>query len=205
MPDGVDAELRYAYVSPLLRDGAVWADLGAGAGAPRAPDLSPAAGTDLATAEGVAALAEALADATVITAFGVLDALDDIAPLTDWLVSRHARATVVLSTAGSANQVEELRRLVPTDVVVARAVPIRGEAIVPAGAAADALPLGPVAVGAAAPAAHHLLAFGPHAHRLEPVAAARAADLRAELAETRRRIADLEYAEALLASLQAEP
>ena len=201
MSDAVDAELRYAYVSPLLAGAAVWADLGPGGGASaagRAPDRVPPAGADLATAAGVAALA----DATVITAFDLLDALDDIAPLVDWLVSRHTSATVVLSTAGSPNQVEELRRLVPSEVVVARQVPIRAAAIVHA--AADAAPpLGAPAIDPAAPAAHHLLAFGPDASRLAPVSAARAADLSAEQAAARRRDADLAYLEARVAQLEA--
>jgi len=205
MSDAVDAELRYAYVSPLLAGAAVWADLGPGGGASaagRAPDRVPPAGADLATAAGVAALADALADATVITAFDLLDALDDIAPLVDWLVSRHTSATVVLSTAGSPNQVEELRRLVPSEVVVARQVPIRAAAIVHA--AADAAPpLGAPAIDPAAPAAHHLLAFGPDASRLAPVSAARAADLSAEQAAARRRDADLAYLEARVAQLEA--
>jgi hypothetical protein len=200
MPDPLDAELRYAYVSPLLGGTAVWADLGTGA--PRTPDRVPPPDADLATAAGVASLAAALADATVITCFDVLDGLDEIAPLLDWLVSRHADATVVLSTAGSPNQVEELRRLVPTDAVVARHVPIRAAAIVPDGAA-DAPPLGAVAVSADAPAVEHLLAFGPEAHRLASVSAAHAADLTAERADARRAAADLAYLEARVAQLES--
>ena len=35
--DRVDAELRYAYAAPLLRDAALWVDLGCGTGSPPAP------------------------------------------------------------------------------------------------------------------------------------------------------------------------
>jgi hypothetical protein len=192
MSDGLDAELRNAWVAPLVGDGAAWLDLGR--------DLD---GADLATPEGVAAAAAALGDGpAVVTAFDVLPQLEDITPLMDWLVSVADRATVVLSVPWAANQVEELRRLVPSgDVVVARQVPLRASAIVTDDDAATP-PLGPVAVDAAATAAHHLLAFGPGAASLRPVAVARAADLAAERAQARRQAADLAYLEARVAQLE---
>jgi hypothetical protein len=196
MSDGLDAELRNAYVSPLLGDDAAWLDLGR--------DVD--ADADLSTPEGVAA-AEAALDAKaadgvrlVVTAFDVLDAVEDIAPLMDWLVALGDRATVVLDAPGPANAVEELRRLVPGETVVARQVPVRAAAIVTDEAATP--PLGSVSLPADVPAERYLLAFGPDVARLRPVAAARAADLDAERADARRRESDLAYLEARVAQLE---
>jgi hypothetical protein len=80
---------------------------------------------------------------------------------------------------------------------------VRAAAIVPAGVDAESAVLGTVAVGADHASAHHLLAFGPAADRLVPVALARAADLDAERADARRRESDLAYLEARLAQLEA--
>ncbi|HET6509504.1 MAG TPA: hypothetical protein VFG42_22085 [Baekduia sp.] len=197
MSDGLDAELRNTYISPLLGDGAAWLDLGRDVDA------------DLATPAGVAAAATALEEAAtdgarlVVTVFDVLDGLDDVAPLMEWLVGVADRATVVLSVPWSPNQVEELRRLVPSEIatVVARQVPVRASAIVTDDDPATP-PLGAVTLDPAATAAHHLLAFGPDAHRLRPVAAARAADLAAERQRAREQAADLAYLEARVAQLE---
>jgi hypothetical protein len=193
MSDGLDAELREAWVAPLLGDGAARLDL-------------DDAGADLATADGVAAAAAALeAEPVVVTAFDVLDGLDDITPLMDWLVGLADRATVVVGVPWTPNQVEELRRLVPsgTPAVVARVVPVRAAAIVTDADAATPL-LGAVALDAGAAAASYLLAFGPDASRLGPVAAAHAADLSAERAQARRAAADVAYLEARVAQLEDE-
>jgi SAM-dependent methyltransferase len=256
--DRVDAELRYAYAAPLVRDAALWVDLGCGTGvaagaalalamagspgaAPRAllvdrsadalaearrecgADVIAAVEADLETAEGVAAVRAALAEAhgeagrgdVVVTCFDVLHQLADVSAVVELLVAVSETATVILSvpddaagalddperaSAWSAGAAEELRRLVAGEVVTARQVPVRASAIVLAGG--ETAPLGAVAVQDGQPAAHHLLAFGPGAARLVPVSGARAAELDAERADVRRRESDLAYLEARVAQLE---
>jgi SAM-dependent methyltransferase len=252
--DRVDAEVRYAFAAPLLRDAALWIDLGCGTGVaagaalaggavPRAvlvdrsaealaqarrecgAEVATAVEADLETAEGIAAVREAITDArdgdgdgdgaTVVTCFDVLHQLADFTALVELLLALGAEgATVILSvpddaagslddphraTAWSAGAAEELRRLMPDGAVVARPVPVRAAAIVVDGASA---PLGTIAVAADQPAAHHLLAFGPDAARLTPVSHAHAAPLDDERADARRRESDLAYLEARVAQLE---
>jgi hypothetical protein len=148
----------------------------------------------------------------------VLQQLADFTPAVELLLGLGETATVVLSvpddaagglddphrrSAWSAGAAEELRRLLPAGAIAARQVPVRAAAIVPAGVDAESAGLGSVAIGADHTSAHHLLAFGPAADRLVPVALARAADLDAERADARRRESDLAYLEARLAQLEA--
>lgn len=255
--DRVDAELRYAWAAPSLADAAVWVDLGCGTGvaagaafagrsigaravlvdrdADAVADAAREAGVevaatvaaDLATAEGIAAVRAALAEAAVavsgarvVTCFDVLHQLADVAPLVALLVDLGAEpdTTVLVSvpddatgalddphraSAWSASAAQELRRLLPADAIALRQVPVRAAAIVPADDAAGAtVPLGDVRVGADAAAAHHLLAFGPGAATLTAAGLARAADVDAERADARRRESDLAYLEARVAQLE---
>lgn len=127
--DRVDAELRYAWAAPLIRDAGLWVDLGCGDGVAAGAaglgaavrtvlvDRDPAAlasarrecGTavaaaveaDLGTAEGVAAARDAAAgDGVVITCFDVLPALEDFTALVGWLAG--VDATVLLSVPEAA-------------------------------------------------------------------------------------------------------
>jgi SAM-dependent methyltransferase len=179
---------------------------------------------DLETAAGIAAVRAAIDDAAgaqdgpiVVTCLDVVAQLADITALVELLIALGETATVVVSapedaagaledphraTAWSAGAVEELRRLLPADAVVARQLPVRASAIVLAGAADTSAPVGAIAVGADQPAAHHLLAFGPQAGVLAPVSSARAADLDAERADARRRESDLAYLEARVSQRQ---
>jgi hypothetical protein len=154
----------------------------------------------------------------VVTCFDVLHQLADFAPLVELLLSLGDQgATVLLSvpddTAGglddphrasawSAGAAEELRRLLPADAVALIQVPVRAAAIVTAGSDA-VVELGTLAIADPQPPSHHLLAFGPGAAALAPVALARPADLDAERADARRRESDLAYLEARLAQIEA--
>jgi SAM-dependent methyltransferase len=244
--DRVDAEVRYAFAAPLLRDAALWIDLGCGTGVAAGAalaggavaravlvdrsaealaqarrecgaEVAAAVEADLETAEGIAAVRAAIAEArgAAVTCFDVLHQLTDFTALVELLLALAAEgATVVLSvpddtagalddphraTAWSAGAAEELRRLVPDGAVVARQVPVRAAAIVVDG---ESAPLGTVSISADHPAAHHLLAFGPDAARLAPVSHAHAAPLDDERADARRRESDLAYLEARVAQLE---
>ncbi|MDX6700905.1 MAG: hypothetical protein QOF26_1131 [Baekduia sp.] len=252
--DRVDAELRYALAAPLVRDAALWIDLGSGTGVPagaafagrpvtarailvdRDPealdearrecgvDVVAAVEADLSTAEGVAAVQAAIADAgvdgpRVVTCLDVLQQLPDFTALVEVLLVLGENATVLVSvpddaagalddphreSAWSAGAAEELRRILPPGTVSLQQVPVRAGAIVPAGGDA-AVPLGSLAVEAGQAASHHLLAFGPAVDQLAPVALARPADVDAERADARRRESDLAYLEARLAQVEAAP
>jgi SAM-dependent methyltransferase len=177
---------------------------------------------DLSTAAGAEAVRAAIVEAgaagpVVVTCFDVLHQLADFTAAVELLLGLAETATVVLSvpddgagalddphrrSAWSAGAAEELRRLAGPGAVVARQVPLRAAAIVPADGT-PSVPLASVEVGADRAAAHHLLAFGAAAQRLAPVALARAADLDAERADARRRESDLAYLEARLAQFEA--
>jgi hypothetical protein len=226
--DRVDAELRYAWAAPLIRDAALWVELGcgdgvaagaAGLGAVRTAlvdrDAEAVAGArrevgtavvaaveaDLGTAEGVAAAGAAtdVEGPVVVTCFDLLDELEDSTALVGWL--GEIEATVLVSVRG-AGVAEELRRLLPAGTLVARQVPVRASAIVLDGAAESA-PIGPVAIAPELAVVHHLLAFGPEAGRLGAVSAARAMDAAAEATTAHHRDADVAYLEARLAQLEA--
>jgi hypothetical protein len=126
--DRVDAELRYAWAAPLIRDAALWVDLGCGDGvAAGAAGLGSSARTvlvdrsgdalasarrecgttvvgaveaDLGTAAGVAAARAAADGAAVITCFDLLAELEDFTALVGWLTG--VEATVLLSVPDSA-------------------------------------------------------------------------------------------------------
>lgn len=247
----VDGELRYRLVAPLVRDAALWVDLGAGTGIQAAAALGENVGArrtllvdhdadalqeaarelrggtvetlqaDLATTDATAAVREAIpvdGGPVLVTCFDVLHQLEDFTALVELLIGLAERgATVVLSvpddaagalqdphraSAWSAGAAEELRRLLPTGAVALKQVAVRASAIVPAGEGAT-VGLPEVAVAADDQPTAHLLAFGPDAQRLTAAGDARAADLAAERAETRRSVSDLAYLEARLAALEA--
>jgi SAM-dependent methyltransferase len=255
--DRVDAELRYALAAPLVREAALWIDLGCGTGVPAGAafaglpiaarailadnepealadaaretgvEVAATVEADLATAEGAAAVQAAVAAAgiegpRVVTCFDVLHQLTDFTALVDLVLALGSAeggpTTVLLSvpddaagalddphraSAWSAGAAEELRRILPPGTVRLHQAPVRAAAIVPAGEGAD-VPLGTVTVPADQAPSHHLLAFGPGAAALRPVARARPADLDAERADARRRESDLAYLEARLAEAEAE-
>jgi hypothetical protein len=175
-PDArLERELRYRFCAPLIRDAAVWLDLGgdpaaaaaalahddarpkrtvlAGGDAGGASELGPQAEhveADLTDPQDLQRVRQALvaADddgARVVTCLTALETLSTFAPLVDLLVelAEQDRATVVLAVpdvAGAtalpeqppvwdAGAVEELRRLLPADHVLARQVALHGSAI----------------------------------------------------------------------------
>jgi SAM-dependent methyltransferase len=233
--DRVDAELRYAVAAPLLRDAALWVDLGCGTGVaagaalaaggrPRAravlvdhdaealdvarqecgAEVAAVVHADLGTPAGAAAVRDALTElggagpAVVVTCLHVLHQLADFTALVELLLALGDDGAAVLvsvpddaagalddphrRSAWSAGAAEELRRLLPAGAVSLRQVAVRAGAIVPAGGGSVAVPLADVTIEAEAPAAAHLLAFGPGAERLAPAGLARAADLEASSA-----------------------
>ena len=121
--DRVDAELRYAWAAPLIRDAALWVDLGCGDGVAAGAaglgtsvrtvlvdrsaealasarreagtDVVAAVEADLGTAEGVASARAAADGAEVITCFDLLPELEDFTALVGWLAG--VDATVLLS------------------------------------------------------------------------------------------------------------
>jgi SAM-dependent methyltransferase len=249
----VDAELRYVLAAPLLRDAALWIDLGCGSGvaagaafaagppAARAvlvdsdaealaearrecgAEVAAVVHADLGTADGAAAVREALNEldaqgSCVVTCFGLLNQLDDFTAAVELLLALAADGATVLigvpddaaggladphrRSAWSEGAVAELARVLPAGARRLRQVPVRASAIVDDDGG-DSAPLGTVDVPAGQAAATHLLAFGPGAALLAPVAAARVADLGAERADVRRRESDLAYLEARVAALEA--
>jgi SAM-dependent methyltransferase len=173
---------------------------------------------DLGNAEGTAAVRDAVGQAeATVTCFEAIAHLEDFVPCVELLLDLGARCTVVLSVPNDAfwsienahhhtmwgeGAFDELRRLVPDDHVALEQVPLAGSAIVGAGDAE--LALTPARVPADRVASHFLLAFGPRAQRLAPLAHARAVDADgqrrfdrerdSELAVLAGRVAELEQA-----------
>jgi SAM-dependent methyltransferase len=241
MSHRVEHELRYALAAPLIRAARLWVDLGCGSGAAAAGALGdrlPAAAllvdvdgdaldeasgalagartlrADLATAEGTAAVREAVAaDDIVVTCFETLAHLADFAPCVELLLD--LPATVVLSVPNDAfwaienpnhpttwgqGAVEELRRVLPADHVVLDQIPLAASAIVGAGDAD--LAVGSVRVTEERVPSHHVLAFGPGAERLAPLAGAAVVDARSQRRRERERDSELEVLAARVAELE---
>jgi 2-polyprenyl-3-methyl-5-hydroxy-6-metoxy-1,4-benzoquinol methylase len=147
--------LRYRAAAPLVLAGDTWCDLGCGTGVSAAAAalgyggrvvlvdnsveaLTEAAqrvrgvetvtvAADLATEEGLAAVAAALggADDVTVTCLGVLEQLDPVEPLVEFLagLARDHSVTVALSVPA---ELEELLELLPTERVVARQLTLSG-------------------------------------------------------------------------------
>jgi hypothetical protein len=176
---------------------------------------------DLGTDEGAAAVRDALADTPaggVVTCFETLAHLETFVPAVTLLLDLADRGfTVVLSVPNDAfwsvenpfhrtswgeGAAEELARLLPDDHVRLEQVAVHGSAIGPAGEAAT-LALGDVELPERRVPSHYVLAFGPEAHRLAPLAGARAADAGEERRYERERGSRLALLEARLAELES--
>jgi SAM-dependent methyltransferase len=201
---------------------AVLVDTSAEALESAARELAPMGATplqaDLADAEGIAAVRDAVGEEQggVVTCFHTLAHLENFVPCVDLLVELGAAHTVVLSvpndafwsienpfhpTMWGAGAFEELRSLVPGDHVALEQVALAGSAIAPPGAAD--LELAPARLEAERVPAHFLLAFGPQAGRLAPVAAARMADATEERRWERERASELAFMAARLQELES--
>jgi 2-polyprenyl-3-methyl-5-hydroxy-6-metoxy-1,4-benzoquinol methylase len=154
---------------------------------------------DLAGEAGLDAVRAALGDARdgVVTCFEVIEHLESFVGVVELLVELASERgfTVVLSVPNDAfwpvespwhktmwgeGSLEELRRLLPSEHVVARQVPLQGSSIVPEGTAA----LEPPGFAARddAVASHFIVALGPRCAEL----GAHSAVVQADLAEQRR-------------------
>src|SRR5436190_4428549 len=155
----LEHELRYRAAAPVVLGGDTWCDVGCGTGVSAAAaalgyggrvvlvdksveSLTEAAGrvhggdtvtvaADLEAEEGLAAVAAALGgteDATV-TCLGVLEQLDPVAPLVEFLagLAHDHGFTVVLSVPAA---LEELLSLLPDERVLARQLSLVGSWIV---------------------------------------------------------------------------
>jgi SAM-dependent methyltransferase len=173
---------------------------------------------DLGTQQGVDTVREALAgeQGALVTCFETLAHLDDFVPCVDLLVEIGAEHTVVLSVPNDAfwsienpfhrtswgeGAFEELRRLVPVEHVQLEQVALAGSAIAPPGAAE--LALSPGRLEAERVPSHYLLAFGPEAARLEPVAGTRMTDADEERRWERERTSELAFMSARLRELES--
>ncbi len=146
----------------------------------------------------------ALAPGSVVSAFGVVEVVDGFAALVEALIEAAAErdVTVVLAvpnhafvaasgaarTSWDAGAFAELRSLLPDDHVVLHQVALRGSALAPADAAADAagapVELAVELDGGAAPEAF-LAAFGPRAAEVVAAAAGAAVVVQADLVAER--------------------
>lgn len=173
---------------------------------------------DLTTNEGIAAVREAIGEeqGAVVTCFQTLAHLESFVACVDLLVELGAAHTVVLSvpndafwsienpyhpTMWGAGAFAELRSLVPGDHVVLEQMALAGSAIAPPGAGEVAL--APAGLQDERVPAHFLLAFGPQADRLAPVAAARMADAAEERRWERERTSELAFMAARLQELES--
>lgn len=176
---------------------------------------------DLTTDEGCAAVRDALADTPaggLVTCFEALSHLTSFVPLVTLLLELGDRGfTVVLSVPNDAfwsvqnphhktswgeGAAEELARLLPGDHVRLEQVAVHGSAIAPAGEAAT-LALGDVELPGTRVPSNYVLAFGPQAHQLAPLAGARAADAGEERRWERERSSQLALLEARLQELES--
>jgi hypothetical protein len=151
-------------------------------------------------------------DGLLVTCFGTLDRVRSFVALVDLLGElAEGGATVVLDVpddafAGRAggpriwglSAFEELRRLLPSEPVMARQIALAGSAVVPAGEEREALDLAPVTPGDQV-ATHLIAAFGPNAGGLVATAHAEPADRAEARRRSRERDADLAYFEAKVA------
>ena len=162
------------------------------------------------------ALREAVAAAgsrPMVTAFGVLETLDDHVALVETLVAlvEGGEATAIFDVPDhgtdaeppsgkpvfTAGSVEELRSILPSDHVVLHEVPLRGAAIIAADAGSEDRTV-TITLAPGAPQ-RVLLAFGPSASSLSTVAAATQFDPKSELARRRGLEADAALVTTLLA------
>lgn len=169
---------------------------------------------DLESGPGIEALRSAVGDggAGAITCFGLLEHLSSFAPLLQCLLDLAASGiTVVLAVPNEAfwggapasgstwgeGSAEELRRLLPDGHVSLRQVPLAGSALVAPEAVGEAA-LGTVPVDPAAAPVGEIVAFGPRAAELHPVAAVAAEDLTARRRWEAARDSELEWLRAQL-------
>jgi hypothetical protein len=96
---------------------------------------------------------------------------------------------------------QELRSLVPGEHVQLEQVPLAASAIAPPGAAE--LELAPARLEVERVPSHFLLAFGPQADRLAPMAATRMADAAEERRWERERASELAFMAARLQELES--
>jgi SAM-dependent methyltransferase len=167
---------------------------------------------DLASETGLQAVRAALGDVRdgVATCFEVIEHLESFVGVVELLVELAVERgfTVVLSVPNDAfwpvespwhktmwgeGSLEELRRLLPAEHVVARQVPLQGSSIVPEGMTA----LEPPAFAARddAVASHFIAAFGPRCAELGAHSAVTQADLAAQRRWERQREANLAFYE----------
>lgn len=172
--------------------------------------LAPAPlATDLESEPGIAAVRAAVdgCDGGAVTCFGLLERLSRFAPVVQLLLDLAARGfTVVLAVPNKAfwggapasgstwgeGSAEELRRLLPDGHVSLRQVPLAGSALVAPEAPGEAA-LGAVPVDPAATPVGEVVAFGPRAAELHPVAAVAAEDLTARRRWEAARDSELEW------------
>jgi SAM-dependent methyltransferase len=171
---------------------------------------------DVAAVEGIAAVRDAIgAREAVITCFGTLAHLIDFTPCVELLLDLRDDCTVVLSvpndafwptapgahrTRWGAGAVEELRRLLPADHVALDQVPLAASAIVADGA--GELALAPARIPPDRVPSHYVLAFGPKAAELRPLAATGTVDSCEERRLDRERDAELAILAARIAELE---
>jgi hypothetical protein len=173
---------------------------------------------DLGTQQGVDTVREALGEeqGALVTCFETLAHLEDFVPCVDLLVEIGAEHTVVLSVPNEAfwsienpfhrtswgeGAFEELRRLVPGEHVQLEQVVLAASAIAPPGAAE--LAISPARLEAERVPSHYVLAFGPQAARLEPVASTRMTDADEERRWERERTSELAFMAARLRELES--
>jgi hypothetical protein len=169
----------------------------------------------------VAALREQVQDGAVVVCAGVIERLASFAGVVHALVAlaSERQATIILALPNDAavdapasgrrsvwteGAVAELRGLLPSDHVCLHLLALRGAALVPAGDAAEVDVTVGADAGAATPAGI-VLAFGPHAERLQAGATVATADVGLERARERVRTAELEVLRARVAALDARP
>jgi hypothetical protein len=237
----IEHELRYALAAPLVRGATTWVDLGCGAGVAPAAVLGdegparavlvdasadalaeaaravPAGETvtveaDLATADGLARVREAIGDGRdgVVTCFEVVEHLASFVGAVELLaeLATERGFTAVLSVPNDAfwpvespwhatmwgeGSFEELRRLLPSEHVVVQQVPLQGSSIVPEGedpVAAPAFAARPDAVPS-----HFIAALGPRCRELVACSAVAQADLAGQRRWERTREANLAFYE----------
>jgi hypothetical protein len=167
---------------------------------------------DLASEAGLAEIRAALGGSSggTATCFEVIEHLERFTGVVELLVhlATENGFTVVLSVPNDAfwpvespwhktmwgeGAFEELRRLLPSDHVVAKQVPLQGSSIVPEGTEALEAP-GYAAMADAVPS-HFLVAFGPRAGEIVPRSAVAQADLAAQRQWERQREANLAFYE----------